>query len=219
VLSGLRPYARQEPPTATFRRLDGEAIKSPWNGGRRERCDSLAAGRRRERGRGRHRRVRPLTRSRFLGGLSRLGRRSGPWSRLGSGDRRGGRGAGRRRGAAWGQKPQRVDIAVRFRGDTDPEVDVRLGVLDVAARADRPDVNARRDGIALAYADRAEVDERRGVAVGRLDRDGAPAPWNGSGECHSPARRRDDRSAGRSADVDAAVLPGGVRVRPENERS
>jgi hypothetical protein len=106
---------------------------------------------------------------------------------------------------------------VRVRGHADAEVDVGLCVLGLAARADRPDGRALRDGLPLLHGDRAEMHERRGVPVRRLDRDRAAAAGNGSGEGDRAARRRDDALAGASADVDAAMLPARVRVGAEHE--
>jgi hypothetical protein len=103
--------------------------------------------------------------------------------------------------------------------NADPEVDVRVGVLRLAARAKCADCGALGDGLALPDGDGPEVNERRGVAVGRLDRHRSPAAGHRSGERHRSGRRRDDGRPGSRTDVDAAVLTGRVGVRPEDEGS
>ena len=83
--------------------------------------------------------------------------------------RRVGRGrAARGRG---GQQAERVDVAVRIGCDADPEVDVRAVDLGRPARADRPDRISLDEGRAFGDGDRAEVCQRDGIAVRRLDRD------------------------------------------------
>jgi hypothetical protein len=83
----------------------------------------------------------------------------------------------------------------------------------------RPDRRAFVDGRALLDADRAEVDERDGKAVRRLD--GHPAAVCGErpGERHGSRGGRADRNAFRPGDVDAAVLTARVRVGAQGERT
>ncbi|HET7648011.1 MAG TPA: hypothetical protein VFK17_05525 [Gaiellaceae bacterium] len=98
-------------------------------------------------------------------------------------------------------------------------MDVRPVDLGVAARAGGADDVALGDRAAGGDGDRAEVRERHGEPVGSRDRDGAARARHGAGERHRPGRGRAHRLAGGRADVDAAVLAGGVRVRGiEGER-
>ena len=61
--------------------------------------------------------------------------------------------------------------------------------------------------------------ERGRVAERRLNRNGLAARRHRSGERDHAVGRRHDFRARRSAEVDAAVLPGGVRLRTvERER-
>jgi hypothetical protein len=126
----------------------------------------------------------------------------------------------RRRGDRTGrQQPERVDVALLFRGPSDPEVDARDGRFRGAARAHRPDRRTLGDRVALGHADRPEVDERDGVAVGREDRDAAPVGRQRARERHDTRRGRPDGRAVRAGDVDAAVLPTRIGVRAERERT
>jgi hypothetical protein len=61
------------------------------------------------------------------------------------------------------------------------------------------------------------VEERDGEAVVGPDRDGPPACRNAAREADRARGRRANEGARRRADVDAAVLPAGVRVVTENE--
>jgi hypothetical protein len=85
-------------------------------------------------------------------------------------------------------------------------------VLGFAGRPDATDhgafghVSARRD------ADRAEMEEGDGVTVAGRDRQGAAAAGNRPGELDDAARRGHDRRASRRAEIDAAMLPGGIRI-------
>jgi hypothetical protein len=64
-----------------------------------------------------------------------------------------------------------------------------------------------------------EVDERDGVAVRTEDRHAAAVGRQRPGKGDDACCRRLHRRAVRAGDVDAAVLPGGVCVRAEGERS
>jgi hypothetical protein len=111
------------------------------------------------------------------------------------------------------EERERVDVALLIRGQAHSEVHVRLGEVDGAARPDRAHHRPLRDRRPARDADRAEMDERRRVAGRRLDRDGLPAGRNRPGKGHDTFRRCDDVRARRTAEVDASVLPGGVRMR------
>jgi hypothetical protein len=112
------------------------------------------------------------------------------------------------------QKPERVEIAVRVRRDTDAEMEVGAVDLRRPARPDRADSVSLRDRGSLGHRDRAEVRQRHGVAVCRLDRDRLAAVRHRSGEADRPGRRSDHPLARRvRADVDPAMLAGCVRMR------
>jgi hypothetical protein len=118
------------------------------------------------------------------------------------------------RGRIRRQEPEWVEVAELVGCQTDPEVDVRNGLLGRSARPHRGDGVTLGDGRALRDDERAEMRERHRVAVGGLDREALATRRHEAGEAHRPARRRDDRIAlRRGADVDAAVLARGVRVR------
>ncbi len=122
--------------------------------------------------------------------------------------RRGGRG-----GCSGRQKRRRVHVALSLRGETHAEVDVRLRHLGVAARPDRADGVTLGDCGALRHDERAEMGERDGVAVGGLDRQAHPGRGDGARKGDCARGGRCDGGAGRAADVESAVLAGGVRVR------
>jgi hypothetical protein len=131
---------------------------------------------------------------------------------------------GRRR-AGGGQGPGRekakgIDVSLLVARDPDAEVDVGLGQVDLAARPHRPDRRAFTYGRPALDGDRSEVHERQRVTGGCLNRHRLAAGRHGAREGHDAGRRREHRSAARCAEVDAAVLSGGVRMRPvERERS
>jgi hypothetical protein len=196
---------------------DGSASSGGWSGSRPGR-------RRRRHGRGRRRRLpsggRGLGdrrgRRRGGGGRTRWGRKDAPGACHRRGRRRGGSGLG---GRAGGQQPERVDVAVRVGAAPDPEVHVGLLHLRLAARADGADGVALGHLDPLAHCQRAEVDEGRRVAVGGLDGDGEAVPGHAAREGDSARRRRRHRRARLAGDVDASMLPGRVRIGPEEERS
>ena len=92
-------------------------------------------------------------------------------------------------------------------------------MLGVAAPSHRSDRRSLGHRVALRDADRAEVDDRDRVAVCGRDRDSASVGRKRAGERHRAGGRRSHRRALRSGDVDAAMLPGGVRVAAERERT
>jgi hypothetical protein len=111
------------------------------------------------------------------------------------------------------QERQRVDVTLVLSRHPQAEVDKRLRQVDHAARADGPDDGALGHARPAPDADRPEVHERRGVAERRLDRDGLPAGRHRAGERDDTFGRRKHIASAWSPEVDAAVLPGGVRVR------
>jgi hypothetical protein len=126
---------------------------------------------------------------------------------LGLGGRR------RRRRRARRQQRQRVDVSLRIVCRARPEVHVGLRGLDDAAGPDRPDDRALSDERPAPYSDRPEVDERRGVAERRLDRHGLAARRHRPCERDDSVGRGEHRATARSAEIDTAMLAGGVRVR------
>ena len=116
------------------------------------------------------------------------------------------------------QQRQRVDVPLGIAGDPHAEVDVRLCVFRRPARADQPEGRALGDGCAAANTDRSEVEERDRVAVDRPDGDGEPASGNGARERDRPGGRRADGGASAPADVDSAMVPGGIWVVAEAKR-
>ncbi len=129
--------------------------------------------------------------------------------------RRGRRGA--RRSRACGEESERVDVAVRVRGDPDAEVDVGDVRRSVAARADRADGVALGHRAAALHAGRAEMDEGDGVAVVGCDRDHQTVGGDGARERDSAAARSDDRLPHLTSDGNAAVLAARIRIAAETE--
>lgn len=195
-------------------------------GGRRGRGGGRGDGRRvRRRRRGRlARRREPRSRSR---GGSGSGSRSG--SRRGGGGlgrgggggsrprRRRGRGSRRRRrDCPRGQEGEGIDVRLSL-SDPDAEVDVGDVVLGFSRRPGAGDRLAFANAVALPHAQRAEVGERRPVAVAGRDRDRQPVRGQGAGEGHLARDRRPDLPGSGERDIDPPVLPAGVRIRPERE--
>jgi hypothetical protein len=146
-------------------------------------------------------------------------RRSG--GRRGVADRIGNRGGlrhglrpgrGRGRWAVWGQERERVEVALRIVSAPHPEVDVGLCQLRLAARADRSNDFALRHRVATPHRVRPEVYERDRVAVRRRDRQRLATDGHGPREGDRAGDRCPHPGTGWRANVDSAVLPGGVRV-------
>ena len=115
-----------------------------------------------------------------------------------------------------GQKREWIDIAVRVGGDSDPEVDAR-GSAIVRRRRDRANRLPLAHDSVFSDRDRAQPDERNGVAVRGSDRDRTPVPGHGAGERDRTGRGRAHVRARISGDIDAAVLPAGVGIVAERE--
>ena len=113
---------------------------------------------------------------------------------------------------ALGQQQERVEVAVRIRGQANTEVDVGLRALRVSARSDRAHDFAFADGRPDSDRDRPQVDERDRVPVLGADRQAAALVWNLARERDDPAHRSAHVGARRRADVDSAVLPASVGV-------
>ena len=177
----------------------------------RRRC----SGRRRHRARGRvgsdvglgccvvcHRRLRGRDRRRSLFGL---GSRS--------------RCRPRRRRASWRQEPERVDVALLVARYAHPQMDIRLRNLRVSSRTDGADDGTLRDRRPFRDDGRAEMRERDDVPVGRRDRHDQAARGHRPDERDATLGSRANLRAPRAADVDPAVLAGGVWIRADSERS
>jgi hypothetical protein len=119
---------------------------------------------------------------------------------------------------ARGKEAQRIDVPVRFGGEPDPEIDVGLGPLGIAARPDRPhDVPFRylspgRD------SDRPEMDERDRVPVRSPNREAEPLVRELTHERDDARGSRPNVRPARRADVDAAMLAPRVRIAVGHER-
>jgi hypothetical protein len=156
-------------------------------------------GRPRWRGVGRHRRARRRRRRRrSRGGRSRrpslrVGRR---WTDM------------RWRDVERRQQQLRIQVALRVARQPDAEVDVRHRLLRDAACSGEGDRCTFVDLRAFVHEHRAEVEQRRGVAVGCLDRDRPPAGRDRADERDAPADGSEHRRTERALEVDAAMLSG-----------
>ena len=174
----------------------------------------------RRRGRGRSLGRRGWSLGRWRRSLGRRSRSLRHWDRRRGGSGLGGRrGHGRRRRLTGGKERERVEVPGRVGRDPDAEVDVWDRVLALAARADRADRRPLVENRVAVDGDRAEVDERDGVAVRRLHGHRSAAAWDGAGEAHDSGGRRSRRRPLLSGDVDASMLPSGVGIVPEFEWS
>lgn len=118
------------------------------------------------------------------------------------------------------QQVERIQVAVRVCSETNPQMDIRTCQLRRPARADGSDGVLLGDRHTLRDEDRAEMRERDGVAVRRLDRDRLAARRNSAGEADRARCGRDNRLPRCvGSDVHAAMLPGRVGMRfVEGER-
>jgi hypothetical protein len=98
-------------------------------------------------------------------------------------------------------------------------VDVRLGVRGVDAQAAAAEDGSLLDRRAPRHERLRELEQGDRVAVGRLDRHRSPALRQRAHEGDDAGRRRADLAVGRHPDVDAAVLPAGIRIRADRERA
>ncbi|MEO5574845.1 MAG: hypothetical protein ABIR67_06040 [Gaiellaceae bacterium] len=97
-------------------------------------------------------------------------------------------------------------------------MDVRRGGERILALAHAADDVAFRNTGAARDVDRAELQQRDGVAVGGLNRQRPTAARDRAGERDGAGRGCTYRVAGGRTDVDAAVLPGRIGVRRHGER-
>lgn len=101
---------------------------------------------------------------------------------------------------------------MRLGRHADSEVDVRLGMLDLSARADGADALALLDRSADPDAHGPEMDERDRVAVLGADRHAEPRTRQRAGERDHAARGCAHVGARERPDVHTAVLPAQVRI-------
>jgi hypothetical protein len=101
---------------------------------------------------------------------------------------------------------------VRLGRHADSEVDVRLGMLDVSARADGSDNLALLDRGADPDTHGPEMDERDRVAVLGANRHAEPRLRQRAGERDHAARGCAHVGARERPDVHTAVLPAQVRI-------
>ena len=125
------------------------------------------------------------------------------------------RGRGRGRLARHGRRGKRreehfrISVTLRVGEQPDAELQVRDGMRGDAAGADD------RDGLALGHdgaprhEQRAQMQERDGVTVHRLDRDRQAVGSDPPREGHGPGGGRQHGAAERPLDVDPTVLTGG----------
>jgi hypothetical protein len=92
-------------------------------------------------------------------------------------------------------------------------MDVWHRVLDLAALANGPELLSLGHRCAPRDADRAEMEQRDRVSIGRLDRDRAPVPREAPGKARVAGGGRQHRLPGGPSDVYAAVLTGLVLTR------
>jgi hypothetical protein len=117
------------------------------------------------------------------------------------------------------QQRQRVEVAVLIRRDSHSEVDVRLCVLGVAARAGRPQRRSFLENRFAGDADGAQVDEGDRVAVCGLDGDRTPSARDRAGEADDARSGRAHGRTGGRGHVDAAMLATRVGILSESEGS
>jgi hypothetical protein len=110
------------------------------------------------------------------------------------------------------KQQERVDVAVRIRGQANTEVDVGLRALGISARSDRSDDFAFTDGRSDSDRNRSQMDKRDRVPVLGADRQTPALVRNLAGEGDDPGHRSAHIGARRRADVNSAVLPASVRV-------
>jgi hypothetical protein len=216
---GPRRAASRAEGGSWLRRSGGLAVRGGLLGNRSRR------GRRGKRGRfsGRSRDrslSRGLLRRRGSGIRCRRRRRSGRrlrgrrrrWSRSRLGRRRGHR---RRGGSPRRQERQRIDVRVA----ADPNAEMHVGdvVLGDAGRAGLGDGIALGNAGAALHQQRAQVRERRLVAVAGEDRHGQPVRRDLSGERDVARGRRADDTRVAERDVDSAMLAACIRVVAEHE--
>jgi hypothetical protein len=121
-----------------------------------------------------------------------------------------GRRRGRRRRRARGQESERVDVALCVGRPADAELDVR--VIPATSIGERADRIAFGHGRVLLHRQLTQMRERHRPAVRRLDRDRPAAAGHGACERDAPGCRRPHGRGRRAGNVDAAMLPGRIRV-------
>jgi hypothetical protein len=114
------------------------------------------------------------------------------------------------------QEPERIHISLRIAGHAHAEIDI--GRITVPTHG--TDDGGLADESSSLHPDRSEVQERRGVAEGCLNRNSLAAVRNRPRERHHSFDGREHRCADRRAEVDTAMLPARVgRGRVEHKRA
>ena len=112
-----------------------------------------------------------------------------------------------------------IEVAVRIRSQANPEMDVGLSPLGLAARADGSHDLAFLDRSPGAHTDRAEVHEGDRVAVGGANRQAEALVRQLARERDDAGGRSPDVGSGRRRDVDPAMLSAGIGVVLGDERA
>jgi hypothetical protein len=115
------------------------------------------------------------------------------------------------------QQSQWIQVALRVVRPPDPEMDVRNVDLHVARRPDRPHGLALRDSVSRSDQERAQVEQRDGEAVRRLDRHRTAVGRQPAGERDHTACGRRHLRPGSAAHVDAGVAVLAVLLAAERE--
>jgi hypothetical protein len=126
--------------------------------------------------------------------------------------------ARRRQLGEWRQKEERIEIPLRMGGPADSKVHVWDGLLGHSARAHCAKRVTLGESRPTRDGNGAEMEQRHGVAVGRLDRDRPPAGRHSPRERDDAAHRRAHRCTGLGTDVDPTVETACVRIGAEAER-
>jgi hypothetical protein len=124
------------------------------------------------------------------------------WRKAGCGRRNPGR-----------QQGQRIDVALRIARHAGPEVHVRVGQVDRAARADGSHDSRFSYELSARHGDRPEVDERGRISGRRLDRHRLAAGRHGPGKGHHTLCGCEHGAAGVCTKIDTPVLSARVGVR------
>lgn len=117
------------------------------------------------------------------------------------------------------EKRERVDIPVRIGGQANAEVDVGLGPLGLAARADGAHDLPFLDRRPSPYPDRSEVHERDRVALGGANRQAEPLVRKLPDERRDARCRSPDFGTCGRRNVDSPMLAARVRIPFCDERS
>ncbi len=158
------------------------------------------------------------SRGRRLRRLVRVCRRWNRWSRRLRRAFGGGR-SDRLGSGARGQESERVDVSLLVCRDADAEVHVGLRPVLLAARPDDGHGCALRDRVPFPDVDRPQMLQGDREPVGGTDRKCLASSGDGARKGHDARSRSLHVDTGVAGDVDASVLPAGVGIVPEHERT